>query len=186
VFDADWSALAAAGQGLAGAPLFWAIAADTTTRAGLDTAIKRASAEERGWRDRIMSAPQNRRRALLREEVRALAAVVLGTAARSVDIEEPLRDLGLDSLMAVELRNRLGAVVGRTLPATITFDYPTVSALVAYLVDEGFVDAAETRAEDVPANSASVPDKYENQTEDELAAALAARLDALQLLNERS
>ena len=86
-----------------------------------------AAAGEHDWRVRILAAPENRRRGVLREEVRALAAKVLGAAPRSVDLEEPLRDLGLDSLMAVELRNRLGAAVGRTLPATITFDCPTVA-----------------------------------------------------------
>jgi len=184
VFDADWSALASAGQGFARAPIFSGVAAETATRAGSGPAARRGASEERPWRERLMAAPANRRRALLREEVRALAAKVLGAAPRSLDIEEPLRDLGLDSLMAVELRNRLGAAVGRTLPATITFDCPTVAALVAYLVDEGVIGEAEPDANEAPAASPAPADQYENQTEAELAATLAAKLSALQFLNE--
>src|SRR4029079_1569202 len=46
---------------------------------------------------------------------------------------QPLQELGLDSLMAVELRNALSEVLGQTLPATLMFDYPTVEVLSGYL-----------------------------------------------------
>jgi aryl carrier-like protein len=50
-----------------------------------------------------------------------------------VDERTPLKDAGLDSLMAVELRNALTRSVGRSLPATLLFDYPTLDALAQYL-----------------------------------------------------
>ena len=71
--------------------------------------------------------------------VREQSAHVLGARrpARSATAL-PLSELGLDSLMAVELRNLLGAALGsgRPLPATLVFDYPTVDAIAGYLADE--------------------------------------------------
>ena len=49
---------------------------------------------------------------------------------------QPLQELGLDSLLSIELRNALGIAINRTLPATLLFNYPTLEALTDFLFRE--------------------------------------------------
>lgn len=56
-----------------------------------------------------------------------------GLLGQAVGVDEPLMEAGLDSIGAVELRNSVATKYGIDLPATITFDQPTVRALGDYL-----------------------------------------------------
>jgi acyl carrier protein len=89
------------------------------------------------------ATPQRRRERLLGFVAEHVARVVDAPSAQAIDPRQPLNELGLDSLMAVELRNRLGTGLGlaRSLPATLVFDHPTLEALAAYL-EELVVPAA--------------------------------------------
>jgi acyl transferase domain-containing protein/NADPH:quinone reductase-like Zn-dependent oxidoreductase len=79
------------------------------------------------------SPPARRRHVLLAHVSEQTVRVLQLPASRPLDPERGLKDMGLDSLMAVELRNRLQASVGRPLPTTLAFDHPTVTAIVDYL-----------------------------------------------------
>ncbi|MGK3106591.1 type I polyketide synthase [Streptomyces sp. WAC05858] len=79
--------------------------------------------------------------------VREHAAAVLGLAApEDIEATRAFREVGFDSLTAVELRNRLGTATGLRLPTTLLFDYPTPAVLVDHLRREALGEREEVAA----------------------------------------
>ncbi|MFJ2264164.1 type I polyketide synthase [Streptomyces sp. NPDC087844] len=106
---------------------------------------------ERHWPSRERPAPAEpsageRQRDLL-DLVRSHSAAVLGhVGAEAVDAEKTFKDLGVDSMLAVELSERLAAATGLPVPATIVYDHPTPAGLAAHLRERrGLGEDADSR-----------------------------------------
>ncbi|WP_260867557.1 type I polyketide synthase [Streptomyces sp. SAJ15] len=145
VVDVDWSRFAPDFTAVRPSALFAEL--PEAGPAPADAAEQSAAAGGSSLAERLAGlSPVERDRALL-ELVRTHVAAVLGhDGSGSVGADRAFRELGFDSLTAVELRNRLGAASGVRLPATLVFDYPTAASLAGYLRDElvGAESAAAT------------------------------------------
>ncbi|MEU2926063.1 type I polyketide synthase [Streptomyces sp. NPDC007251] len=96
-----------------------------------------------GFARRLASLPRTRRRRAVADLVTGQVAALLGyDGADAVSTGKPFKELGFDSLAAVNLRNRLTQETGLRLPATLVYDHPTPAALIAHLAAELGVDAA--------------------------------------------
>jgi acyl transferase domain-containing protein/surfactin synthase thioesterase subunit/acyl carrier protein len=92
------------------------------------------SAEQHALVRRIAAMPAAEAdRALLRLVTTTIAAAMGRTDESFVERNRALKDIGFDSLTAVELRNRLNAATGLRLPTTLVFDHPTPSKLATHL-----------------------------------------------------
>ncbi len=108
---------------------------------------RRARAQSGSLARRLAQVPEPERKALVLELVREHAAAVLGhSSAQAIDPAANFKDLGFDSLGAVELRNRLAQAAGLQIEATLVFDHPSSEAVAGYLLEavEGKVGAEVT------------------------------------------
>ncbi|WP_406835359.1 SDR family NAD(P)-dependent oxidoreductase [Streptomyces sp. AHU1] len=118
-----------------------------------------------GLADRLARLPEADRAARVLDLVREETSRALGLrSAESVGPDRPLRELGMDSVTAVELRNRIGTRIGARLPATLLFDHPTAARLSAHLLATVLSVDARTSRHGAPGPralraSASVPDE---------------------------
>nr|AHB82053.1 polyketide synthase [Sorangium cellulosum] len=127
---------------------------------------------------RLAELPEADRRAELLGFLRAEARRILETEELP-DIEQGLFEMGFDSLMAVELRTRLAAALGRKLPTTVIFDYPRLGALADHVLADVLDLAPRPAAARGGAPDALRAEAVRNMSEDEAEALLLAKLSSL-------
>jgi short-subunit dehydrogenase/acyl carrier protein len=132
VADVDWERFAPGYAALRSSPLLTGV---PEARAALTASA--SAAPGTGLAARLAGASDAERQRLVLELVLTEVAVVLGHASpAAIDPQRAFRDMGFDSLTAVELRNRLSKSTGTRLTTTLVFDYPTPEALTSHLYGE--------------------------------------------------
>jgi acyl transferase domain-containing protein len=128
-----------------------------------------------GLAQQVAALPKAEAQALVLEVVRTQTALVLGHAdARKIGPSIAFKELGIDSLTALELRNKLVAVTGVKLPATLAFDYPNPTLLAQHLLarikpeaDESVESAADRLAREIDGLGARLGDHVAELSEND-------------------
>jgi acyl carrier protein len=134
-----------------------------------------------------MEAAPDQRQALVEEALADLVAEVLNADRSRIDRHRAFGDLGLDSLLSLELRNRLEAIVGEKLSATLLFTYANLSALTAFVVAKlgGSAERPQTapRAPSVPlaATPLVAPEEIEAMSDEDAERMLSDSLKQLEI-----
>ncbi len=100
--------------------------------------------------DHLHAAPVEQRRTRLEQHVIEILSRVLRLAPDRIESTSPLGSFGMESLNAVEFRNRLESSLGLTLSATLVWNYPTVADLVDHLADKLGLNLTTTAVKDPP------------------------------------
>jgi NAD(P)-dependent dehydrogenase (short-subunit alcohol dehydrogenase family)/acyl carrier protein len=137
-------------------------------------------------RGRLERAPASQRQELLAAQLQKEVARVLGLdPARLPDRELGFFELGMDSLMAVQLKSSLEEGLGCTLPRTLAFEQPNIDSLAAYLLKE-VLDLEDSRGTEVPSGDGILGrpmtlTDLEHLPEDQLIALIAQELESSEL-----
>ncbi|MCM3806460.1 SDR family NAD(P)-dependent oxidoreductase [Streptomyces sp. DR7-3] len=141
VADVEWDRLIAATPSLGGA----AVLGELPDARRTDTAAAATGEKDTPLAQRLAGLSAQEAEEALADLVSTEVAAALGYPdTTAVEAGRAFRELGFDSLTAVDLRNRLNAATGLRLPVTLVFDYPTVTTLARFLLAES--GAGETGA----------------------------------------
>jgi len=144
IADVDWAAYAPGLTAWRPSPL---LAEITEASQAIQAATAQQAAGLGLLAERLDGLPAAEQEQVVLEVICQVAAAVLGyVSADEVRPGVVFRDLGFDSLTAVEFRNQLGAMTGLLLPATLAFDYPTPLMLAQWLRAETAGEEAATLA----------------------------------------
>ncbi|MFG3008843.1 SDR family NAD(P)-dependent oxidoreductase, partial [Streptomyces calvus] len=152
VVDVDWPSYAAVLTAARPSPLIGDL---PEVRRALEAA-KAAAPDTHALRDRLRGLAPAEQDRLLTDLVRAEVATALRHASPdAIDVHRAFKDLGFDSLTAVEVRNRITAATDVTLPTTLLFDHPNTAAVVDHLKDRLLGEQRHTAAPVVVAAGAT-------------------------------
>ncbi|NEO90107.1 MAG: SDR family NAD(P)-dependent oxidoreductase [Moorea sp. SIO3G5] len=152
-----------------------------------DLAPSKSKETEEGWLIQHLEAvsPEERRK-LLTNQVRLQVAQVLGIAdPEQIDSKAGLFDIGIDSLMLTELRNRLQSSLGCRLSATVLFNYNTIDDLVDYLaqdvlqLDNVGIDIQDNSPVETPIEMRS---DLDDMDQDQVETSISQELEELEVL----
>ncbi|MYQ69052.1 MULTISPECIES: type I polyketide synthase, partial [unclassified Streptomyces] len=130
VVDVDWQSYAAVLTAARPSPLLGDL---PEVRRALETAAATAP-DTHALRERLRGLAPAEQDRLLTDLIRAEVATALRhSSADAIDVNRAFKDLGFDSLTAVEVRNRITAATDVSLPTTLLFDYPNTTAVAAHL-----------------------------------------------------
>ena len=145
---------------------------------------RRSRAQSSALRNALMALPAQQRRALLESRLQEELARILRVNPSQVGLNEPLQTFGLDSISAVELRNRWAEEFGLILAPTLIWDHPTITALAAHLavklgttLERASVEAVEPPAD---AERAAVVAQLKTLSEDDAEQLLLQRLSSIE------
>lgn len=142
VMNVDWAELVRAMGGKA-SPLLREVAS------GAEGAGEEASAEDRAYRQTLLELPVADRREKLIGFFAQQMAQIMGMEVADVDVISPLNSMGMDSLMAIELKNKIERRLQTSLPMSVLIHEPSVTSLADYLSEnlDGQADTAAVSVE---------------------------------------
>jgi acyl transferase domain-containing protein/acyl carrier protein len=174
VAEVDWSALRSVVETVSRRPFF-----DLLVH--VEAVVPEALAAEHPLANLTQLPGEERLRRCL-AEVKSMTMAILGLDDIEVEIDRGFFDMGFDSLMALDLKNRLEAATGIALPATLVFDYQTIRSL-AELVAAGQTGGAENLVARGPPDPLPVAAEDDHEDTDEgLDSAVSRRLERLEAL----
>ncbi|HWI18785.1 MAG TPA: SDR family NAD(P)-dependent oxidoreductase, partial [Vicinamibacterales bacterium] len=171
VADVDWTRLKDLYQVHSRQPLF-ALVGEQDARA-VSSAASALVAELQ------VMAPEDRMERLSVPIEAAVADVLRLSGGETVERDRGFFDMGVDSLMSVQIKDRIQQLLGREYPASLCFDYPTVSSLVVHLLEDLFPTAAAAPA--TPARPAVDERAIQELSDEQVAALIDEEMKALNL-----